>query len=68
MDDNLTPPNPGQPKSQPRRFVYRSVDPDTNPAHPLRRSTDSPHPFQPIPGPPNPRIQLLKFRVYLKLN
>jgi hypothetical protein len=68
MDDNLNLPDPSRPESQPRRFVYRSVEPDPNPSHPMRRSTDTPHPFQPIPGQINPRIQLLKFRVYLKLN
>lgn len=67
MDDNLNLPNPARRESQPRRFVYRSVEPDSNPSHPMRRATDTPHPFQAIPGHNN-RIQLLKFRVYLKLN
>jgi hypothetical protein len=51
-----------------RRFVYRSADPDTSLAHPLRRATDTPHPFRGLPGQPCPNIQLLRFRVYLKLN
>ena len=52
----------------PRRFVYRSTDPDTNLAHPLRRATDAPRPFQGIPGQHCPKAQLLRFRIYLKLN
>jgi hypothetical protein len=68
MEDNFNLPDPRHPESQPRRYVYRSVEPDTNLAHPLRRSTDTPHAFQSIPGLPSPRTQLLKFRVYLKLN
>jgi hypothetical protein len=52
----------------PRRFVYRSANPDTNLAHPLRRATDTPHPFQGNPGPFFPKTQLLRFRLYLKVN
>jgi len=68
MEENFNLPDPRRPESQPRRFVYRSVELDTNLTHPLRRSTDIPHAFQPIPGQTNSRTQLLKFRVYLKLN
>jgi hypothetical protein len=69
MDDNrdplLDPPHPSTP---PRRFVYRSAEPDNTLARPLRRATDTPHPFQGIPGQLCPNTQLLKFRVYLKVN
>jgi hypothetical protein len=75
MEENRDPPlDPGSPQSQsqfqsqPRRFVYRSVDPDPQPAHPMRRSTDTPQAFQGIPGQLCPNPLLLKFRVYLKLN
>jgi hypothetical protein len=60
--------HPSDPPLPPRRFVYRSADPDTNVTHPLRRATDIPHPFRAISGQLCPRTQLLKFRVYLKLN
>jgi hypothetical protein len=62
--------NPDQSNPPPpiRRFVYRSAQPDSNLAHPLRRSTDTPHTFQGIPGQLCPHTQFLKFRVYLKVN
>lgn len=62
--------NPNQPPNPPpiRRFVYRSAQPDTNLTHPLRRATDTPRPFQQFPGQPSDRTQMLKFRVYLKIN
>ncbi len=68
MDDNrdsrLDPPNPQSPH---RRFVYRTVEPDVQESHPLRRATDTPRQFQAIPELcPNPL--LLKFRASLKLN
>ena len=56
------------PEPQPRRYVYRSAEPDTDLSHPLRRSTDFPRPFQGIPGQPCPHTQILKFRVYMKVN
>jgi hypothetical protein len=66
MEDNRDhPPDPSLP---PRRFVYRSADPDANLAHPLRRATDVPHPFRAIPGQLCPKPTVLKFRVYLKVN
>jgi hypothetical protein len=74
MDENPNPPldprhlpNSRHPPT-PRRFVYRSAEPDTNLAHPLRRATDFPRHFQAIPGRLCPNPLLLKFRVYLKLN
>ncbi len=66
MEDS--PNQPGDPPLPPRRFVYRSVEPDAQLTHPLRRSTDTPRPFQEIPGQLCPGPLLLKFRVYLKLN
>jgi hypothetical protein len=60
--------DPRPPQSQPRRFVYRSVEPDAPDAHPMRRSTDTPRPFRGIAGEICPQPVLLKFRVYLKLN
>jgi hypothetical protein len=69
MEENPNPPrDPLLPASRPRRFVYRSIEPDSQLSHPLRRSTDTPHPFQGIPGQLCPRPLLLRFRVYLKLN
>lgn len=53
---------------QPRRFVYRSAYPETNLVHPLRRATDTPHPCDEAPRHLHPKTQLLKFRVYPKLN
>jgi hypothetical protein len=54
--------------SPPRRFVYRSAEPDSSLTHPLRRSTDTPRPFQGVAGQLCPKPVLLKFRVYMKLN
>jgi hypothetical protein len=69
MEENRDQPIvPRHPESQPRRYVYRSVEPDTNLSHPLRRSTDTPREFQGIPGQLCTHTQLLKFRVYMKLN
>jgi hypothetical protein len=65
MEEN---PGPPLPPPRPRRYVYRSVEPDSQLSHPLRRSTDTPRPFQAIPGQLCPRPLLLRFRVYLKLN
>jgi hypothetical protein len=67
MEDNPQRP-PDQPQSPPRRFVYRAAEPDAGLSHPLRRATDTPHPFQGIPGQLCPNPLLLKFRVYLKVN
>jgi hypothetical protein len=66
MDGNRD--QPFDPPLPPRRFVYRSATPDTNHAHPLRRATDTPHPFHGTPEQLCPKTQLLRFRVYLKVN
>jgi hypothetical protein len=66
MEEN--PRDPQHPPPRPRRFVYRSAEPDVSLSHPLRRSTDTPQAFQGIPGQLCPNPVLLKFRVYLKLN
>jgi hypothetical protein len=66
MEDSRDPPQ--DPQTLPRRFVYRAAEPDSSIAHPLRRATDTPHPFRSLAGQPNPKAQLLRFRVYLKLN
>jgi hypothetical protein len=66
MEDNRD--RPKDSPLPPRRFVYRSAEPDTNLAHPLRRATDTPRPFRAIPGQLCPNTQILKFRVYLKVN
>jgi hypothetical protein len=69
MEENPDQPlDRSDPPSTPRRFVYRSAQPDDALAHPLRRSTDTPLPFQGIPGQLCPKPVLLKFRVYMKLN
>jgi hypothetical protein len=56
------------PAPQPRRFVYRSVEPETHSSHPMRRSTDTPRAFQGMPGQVCPRLRMVKMRIYLKLN
>ena len=70
MEDNFAqPPNPEPRRSQPRRFVYRSTQPDANQSHPMRRCTDIPRPF--LLGNTaslRPRPMLLKMCVYLKVN
>jgi hypothetical protein len=53
-----------QASSQPRRFVYRSTHPQQQLAHPMRRNTDIPLPFQPRTAQP----LLLEMRAYFKLN
>jgi hypothetical protein len=53
---------------EPRRFVYRAVEPETAETHPGRRRTDTPRAFQGVAGELSPRVELLKMRVYLKLN
>ena len=74
MDDKPNQPaaprhhDPRNPPAPPRRFVYRSPEPDATHSHPLRRSTDIPHPFQGIPGQLCPGPVMLKSRVYLKVN
>jgi hypothetical protein len=69
MEENRDLPlDPRHPESRPRRFIYRSVEPDAQLPHPMRRSTDTPQAFQGIPGQLCPKPLLLKFRVYLKLN
>jgi hypothetical protein len=70
MEQNRDQPtDPQAPQARrPRRFVYRSAEPDNTLHHPLRRSTDMPHEFQGITGRVCTHPLLLKFRVYLKLN
>ena len=69
MEDNLAQPPDSRPeKSQPRRFVYRSVQPDAQRGHPMRRSTDIPRPLQASAGQLCPQPLLLKMRVYMKVN
>jgi hypothetical protein len=69
MEENHAQPNnPRHQNSQPRRFVYRSIDPQTQLSHPLRRSTDTPRAFEGTPGQLCPQPLLLKMRVYLKVN
>jgi hypothetical protein len=53
---------------QPRRYVYRSVEPDTDCSHPLRRCTDTPRQFRGVAGELCPKPMMIKMRVYLKLN
>jgi hypothetical protein len=53
---------------QPRRYVYRSVEPDTDCSHPLRRCTDTPSQFRGVAGEICPKPMMIKMRVYLKLN
>jgi hypothetical protein len=64
MEDNRA----SQPAAQPRRFAYRATDPEGQPSHPMRRSSDTPRPFQGVVGELCPRLQVLQMRVYLKLN
>lgn len=69
MEENhIQPSDPRHQNHQPRRFVYRSAEPEAENSHPMRRSTDTPRAFQGIPGQLCPGPVLLKFRVYLKLN
>jgi hypothetical protein len=69
MQDNFAQtPNPDSRGSQPRRFVYRSTQPDAHDAHPMRRCTDIPCPYQANTAPLYPRPLLLKMCVYLKAN
>ena len=65
MDDDNNTPNLPLPR---RRFIYRDAEPDNPMAHPLRRSTDHPRPFQTTAGIGPSNAVLLKFRVYLKVN
>jgi hypothetical protein len=53
---------------QPRKYIYRSVEPETECAHPLRRCSDTPREFHGVAGQICPRPLVLKMRVYLKLN
>jgi hypothetical protein len=55
-------------ESKPRKYVYRSVAPETDCSHPLRRCTDTPREFRGIAGEICPKPLMLKMRVYLKLN
>jgi hypothetical protein len=64
MDDNQA----QQPAAQPRRFIYRSVQPEGGLAHPMRRSTDTPQPFRGVAGELCPGLMLVKMRIYLKVN
>lgn len=69
MEDNRPQlPDPGHSAPRPRKYVYRSVEPESGSLHPMRRSTDIPHPFQATGGQICPGPMLFKFRVYLKIN
>jgi hypothetical protein len=59
---------PFDPTHPPRRFVYRSADRETNLAHPRRRATDTPHPIEGVSGQPSSGVQILKFRVHLRIH
>jgi hypothetical protein len=65
--ENLQP-DPAVPQPEPRRFIYRAVGPEASPTHPMRRSTDTPRLFQGVAGELCPGVQMVKMRVYLKLN
>jgi hypothetical protein len=65
MDDRNNLPEFPRPR---RRFVYRAAEAETPLAHPLRRATDQPRPFQTVAGIGPSNALLLKFRVYLKVN
>ena len=67
MDENYPQRDSSDSEPRIRRFVYRSIEPDTQRAHPMRRSTDVPREFQGLSGELRPPI-LLKMGVYLKLN
>jgi hypothetical protein len=56
------------PPARPRRFIYRSAQPDSAYGHPMRRATDIPQPFRGVAGEVSPSALLLKFRVYMRLN
>jgi hypothetical protein len=56
------------PPSAPRKFVYRSAEPDNFQSHPLRRANDMPRAFRGFAGELCPNTTLLKFRVYMKVN
>jgi hypothetical protein len=60
--------DPRQSEPQPRKYVYRSVEPETDCFHPLRRATDTPREFRGTAGQICPKPIMLKMRVYLKLN
>ena len=69
MEDNQAQqPASQNPAHQPRRFAYRSVEPEAQSSHPLRRSTDTPRAFQGMPGQVCARLRMVKMRIYLKLN
>ncbi len=67
-DDQKQQPASQNPAHQPRRFAYRSVEPEAMSSHPMRRSTDTPRAFQGMPGQVCPRLRVVKMRIYLKLN
>jgi hypothetical protein len=69
MDDNQEHQfNLPAPPSSPRKFVYRSAEPDSYGSHPLRRANDTPRAFRGFAGELSPNTTLLKFRVYMKIN
>ena len=68
MDENYAQPDSRDSQPRIRRFVYRSIEPDTQRAHPMRRSTDVPREFQGLAGELSRPPILLKMGVYLKLN
>ena len=54
--------------SQPRPFIYRSVNQEDALPHSRRRSTDHPRAPHPLLAEPCTHGILLQFRVYLMLN
>jgi hypothetical protein len=69
MEDNYPQPlDARHSEPQPRKYVYRSIEPDTDCSHPLRRCTDTPRQFRGAAGEISPKPLMIKMRVYLKLN
>lgn len=52
----------------PRRFVYRTANPDAQKSHPLRRSTDSHYVYRGMASELCPYPMLIEWRVYMKLD
>jgi hypothetical protein len=53
---------------EPRRFTYRSAQPDTQFSHPLRRRTDTLTPFHAGAGHICPEPLEFRMYVYVRLN
>jgi hypothetical protein len=69
MEENYSQPiEPRPQQSKPRKYIYRSVEPEMDCTHPLRRSTDTPREFRGVAGEVCPKPLMVKMRVYLKLN